>query len=253
MKKTIILITIIALLALVGLVAYNGITIGNLSIAGIRQIKENNDELDKNIQEATKLASTDYQKSVNDLNDTLKKLESTKKNYQDMVSVSTDSQVTSSIQSEKYPIEYLWIKIGNYADAEGVKMKMQVESSSSNAQGRYNLAFTVVGKYVGIEELITNIEDDSSLGFKIEEFKMVATTKNSTTNTTNTVENTSEDNVEATFKCKDIAIEGVSSSLTVDSNTSTDRNTTNSNTTNNTADQNSTATDNTATNNTTKQ
>ena len=220
MKKLVTLVTITALITLIGLILYNGLSLGKLEILGAKQIKNKNSELDSKIQEATKLASSDYQKSVDELNETLKKLQSTKKSYEEMVSVSTESEVASAIQNDRYPIEYLWIKIGNYADSEGVNLKMQVETSSANAQGRYNLAFTVAGKYIGIEEFITHIEEDDSLGFKIEEFKMgssvsqtVKEGQNTTTNTTTTVESVSGNDIVATFKCKDLAIEGPSTNM----------------------------------------
>ena len=100
--------------------------------------------------------------------------------------------------------------------------------------------FTAVGSYVGISEFIRDIEDDSDLAFKIEEFSMKAG------------ESTSQ--LQATFVCKNIPIEGVSSIDTSTQN-ATDGNTTNTNSTNstNTNSSNSTNTTNsTNTSNTTQ-
>lgn len=213
MKKLLLSIVIILVIILTGITVVNGFQIGELTILGITGIKEKNEELDTTIKQATKLASTDYQKKIDNLNETIKKLESEKSKYDDMVDVSTDSEVQAANQSYENMIEFLLIRIENHAKAEGVTMKMDVTRSSSGAENVYNLNFTATGAYVGIEEFITDIEDDSKLGFKIEDFKMTASSENGST-------------VQATFTCRDISINGISSSAV---NT-----TTNSNTENNT-------------------
>lgn len=213
MKKLLLSIVIILVIILTGITVVNGFQIGELTILGITGIKEKNEELDTTIKQATKLASTDYQKKIDNLNETIKKLESEKSKYDDMVDVSTDSEVQAANQSYENMIEFLLIRIENHAKAEGVTMKMDVTRSSSGAENVYNLNFTATGAYVGIEEFITDIEDDSKLGFKIEDFKMTASSENGST-------------VQATFTCRDISINGISSS--------TVNTTTNSNTENNT-------------------
>ena len=65
------------------------------------------------------------------------------------------------------------------------------------------------GSYVGIEEFITGIEDDSKLGFKIENFSMKSSSENG-------------GEVQATFVCKDITIQGISNNNSSSSST-TDR------------------------------
>lgn len=88
---------------------------------------------------------------------------------------------------------------------------------------------------MGISEFIRDIEDDSDLAFKIEEFSM------------RTGASTSE--LQATFICKNIPIEGISSlDTSANSASNTNQNTTN-NTNSNTT--NSTSTNTTNTTNTT--
>ena len=110
----------------------------------------------------------------------------------------------------------LLVRIENHAKSEGVTMKMEVTRSSTGVNNVYNLNFTATGSYTGIEEFITGIEDDSKLGFKIEDFSMVASSQ-------------SGDQLEATFVCKDITIQGIDSTITSSTTTqidSTDTNTT---------------------------
>ena len=171
MKKLLITAIIILLIILTGITMIKGINVGKLSVLGIKDIKKEDEQLNTTIQQATKLASTDYQKKINDLNDQIKKLENEKQEYEEMVNVSTESQTQTANQFlGGYKIEYLYVRIGTHAKTEGVEMKMDVSRSSAGTEDTYNLNFTVTGAYARIAEFITDIEDDSSLGFKIEEF-----------------------------------------------------------------------------------
>lgn len=243
MKKLLILILITLLLILTMFIGIKGVTIGKIEILGIQGIQAKNSELDSKIQDAAKLVEKTYAQTISEVNSNAKKLKEEKQNYQDMTAISSDGETQAVNQIEKYEIETLWVKLGNHATSEGVVMKMDVTSGSSGAQGSYNLNFTVTGGYVQIEDFISSIENDSTLGFKIEEFKMAP----------------SGNDLQATFVCKDIPIKHVSSTTTVTQNTTTDGNNTantntagNNTTGNNTANAvNNTNTTNNTTNNTT--
>lgn len=243
MKKLLILILITLLLILTMFIGIKGVTIGKIEILGIQGIQAKNSELDSKIQDAAKLVEKTYAQTISEVNSNAKKLKEEKQNYQDMTAISSDGETQAVNQIEKYEIETLWVKLGNHATSEGVVMKMDVTTGSSGAQGSYNLNFTVTGGYVQIEDFISSIENDSTLGFKIEEFKMAP----------------SGNDLQATFVCKDIPIKQVSSTTTVTQNTTTDgNNTANTNTAgNNTTDNNTanaannTNTTNNTTNNTT--
>lgn len=243
MKKLLILILITLLLILTMFIGIKGVTIGKIEILGIQGIQAKNSELDSKIQDVAKLVEKTYAQTISEVNSNAKKLKEEKQNYQDMTAISSDGETQAVNQIEKYEIETLWVKLGNHATSEGVVMKMDVTSGSSGAQDSYNLNFTVTGGYVQIEDFISSIENDSTLGFKIEEFKMAP----------------SGNDLQATFVCKDIPIKQVSSTTTVTQNTTTDGNNTantntagNNTTGNNTANAvNNTNTTNNTTNNTT--
>ena len=215
MKKLLISIIILLMLILTGFTIVKGIDIGPLKVLGILEIKDENDKLDDKVKQATKLTSTDYQKKIDDLNTAIKQLETQKNSYEDMVNVSTDSQVEAANQTYNNTIDFLFVRIENHAKSVGVTMKMEVTRSSTGVNNVYNLNFTATGSYTGIEEFITGIEDDSKLGFKIENFSMSASSE-------------SGDQLEAKFVCKDITIQGIDS--TTSSSVTTQVDTTNSNT-----------------------
>ncbi len=239
MKKLLILILIALVLALTIFTIINGISIGNFSILGINQIQSKNAELEENVTEATKLASSTFPSKVSELNASMKKLNEEKASYDEMVAVSDTGDVQTASRLSNYTLDFLWTEIGTHATSEGVNIDIGL-TAGTGGENVYNMNFTAVGSYVGISEFIRDIEDDSDLAFKIEEFSMKAG------------ESTSQ--LQATFVCKNIPIEGISSIDTSTQN-ATDGNTANTNSTNstNTNSSNSTNTTNsTNTSNTTQ-
>ena len=239
MKKLLILVLIALLLTLSIFIVIQGVHIGSLEILGVKGIQEKSSQLDEKIQQAGKLAEKDYQQALNDVKTNTKKLQEEKKNYEDMTQISDDGDVQAANQIEKYEIETLWVKLGNHATTQGVLIKMDVKKG--NAQDVYDLQFTATGSYISITDFISAIENDSSLGFKIEEFKLVPSSSGS--------------DLQATFVCKDITIKDVSQSAvttTTDSNTQTDgtANGANQNNTNSTDTNSATNTTNGTANNT---
>ena len=139
----------------------------------------------------------------------------------------------------------MWTKIGNFARDENVVIKMDLVQSGSSSN-LYTLNFTVTGEYSSITNFIYDIENDSKLGFKIDEFKMGAADAST---------------LSATFSCKEIPIivgtvdQGSSSAIsstTSDSSSGTNQTSSSSSTqsTNTGASTNSTNTNSTNTNGT---
>lgn len=238
MKKLLMLILIGLLILLSGFIVISGFEVGNIQVLGYMGIQEKNKELDEKIQESSKLAEKDYKQALSTVQESSKKLEKAKKDYEDMTTISSEGDVQTAGQIERYEVETLWVKLGNYATSEGAVMKMDIVQG--NTTDTYNLKFTVNGSYISITDFISDIENDSTLGFKIEEFKMLPSS--------------SGEELQATFVCKDISIKDVLQTSSTNSGTQepTDStNTTNTiNNTNNTNSTNSTNTTNTTINNT---
>ena len=215
MKKLLISILILLLLILSIFIATKGLKIGGIEILSIKGIGEKNSELDSKIQDATAKATVQFPKIVNEVNTNAKKLTEKKNKYNEMATVYTSGEEQSVAQIQKYEIESLWVKLGNHATAEGATMKMNVVKGNNTLENVYDLSFTVNGSYISIIDFISDIENDSTLGFKIENFKM----------------NGSGDSLQATFTCKEINIIDIDKLQNV-SSSSDEANSNNSNTTN---------------------
>ena len=235
MKKTLILILIVLVLALTIFTLINGLQIGSFSIWGIRTIQDENAKLDETVTQATKLASSTFPGKVSEVNTSMKNLQEQKTTYEDMVAVSSSSEVQTASQLSNYTLDFLWTEIGTHATSEGVNIDISL-TAGAGGQNVYDLNFTVVGSYVGICEFIRDIEDDSDLAFKIEQFSMTA--------------GESTSSLRATFICKNIPIEGISSLDTKTDTLTTENNTNTTNTTANTTNSTTNTTNSTNTTNT---
>ena len=222
MKKTLIMVLILLLLVMACFMIFKSLKLGSLEILGVKNLGEENKKLDESIQTLSRLSSTDYTQALTDITSSSKQYEQAKSEYEELATISTDSEIGAANQLQKYEIEYLWTRIGNHASSENVVLKLEVKANStSQATGYYDLNFTASGDYVGITDFIYDIENDSSLGFKIEGFKMEP----------------SGANLQASFTCTNIAIKIDSSAIAGQNTTNNENESEDSSNTNTTTDR----------------
>lgn len=217
MRKILIIILIIALLAGFGILVTSGVTIANIEIPAIEKIVKDNQDLDAKIAELDNDIKTKYASAQSDLVNSVAKLKKSKQKYQDTINYSTEDEIQAANQQQKYEISFIWTKIGFYATKNNVIMKADV--SAGTVADLYNISFTVTGQYLDISEFIYAIENDSKLGFKIEEFTMAPY---------------SDESLQTTFIVRNIAIDKESltangSIVNSNNTTSTQQNTGNTN------------------------
>lgn len=219
MKKILISIIIILLIGLGYTIGVKSLSIGQLKLESVGDIKNASASLDQKFNTSKEISAKTYPKSIEDLDKVVRDLKTAKQQYQAKTLNNPDVQSNLGIiQVEKYNIEYLWTIIGNYATKNGVTLTLDIKSTS--AQDVYNLNFSLEGKYIGITDFIYSLEDDSELKFEIKDFKISSdkiTTKNTATNVTDNevASNENGDNHE--------------SNNTVNDNSKTNSNSTNTN------------------------
>lgn len=218
MKKILISIIIILLIGLGYTIGVKSLSIGQLKLESVGDIKNASASLDQKFNTSKEISAKTYPKSIEDLDKVVRDLKTAKQQYQAKTLNNPDVQSNLGIiQVEKYNIEYLWTIIGNYA-TKNVTLTLDIKSTS--AQDVYNLNFSLEGKYIGITDFIYSLEDDSELKFEIKDFKISSdkiTTKNTATNVTDNeiASNENGDNQE--------------SNNTVNDNSKTNSNSTNTN------------------------
>ena len=170
MRKIIIGISVVCVLCLTIVVLINGI--GILNINGIKSISKKDEIINEKIVELDNSINNQYKSALARLSSTLNLFENSKTEYNQQLAMSSLNKSSYATQTEKYNVDYLLTKIGNYAKEEDVILKAKIEPSEV-VQDYYHLNFMVWGTYLYTANFIYDIESDSKLGFKIDNFKMV--------------------------------------------------------------------------------
>lgn len=181
MRKTLTFILILLLIILAVQMVVNGIKIGDFQILSIKQLKEENLELDSKIIEADTLTQNTYKAELDKLNQKINELQSNKKRYEELVAITSESNYEIASREEKYKVEYLYYQIGEIAKKNDVDLKIEISTASSGVKGLYNVTLitsyeapvTDESGYVKITDFIYEVENDSTLGFKVEDFSLV--------------------------------------------------------------------------------
>lgn len=173
MKKILLILLIILLVILSYFAIYKGVTLGNFEVLSVEKIQEENDKLTQEIEETEKLMHSEYAQKTDELKRSVEGLMSAKDEYNELASVSTDKQIKAATTQEIYKIEYIWTRIGSHATSEGVELKLDITVGETGEEENKNLLFTVTGNYIAVINFVLSIEDDSQLGFRIENFKIL--------------------------------------------------------------------------------
>ena len=229
-----ILLSVLAGLVLIATIFFMVNGLKKINVKGFSGLDEKNTQLENKISELSNVITVKYTQAESNQKTAANKLIDSKTEYENQAYLSNTNKSSYASKLETYDIDYLWTKLGNYAKEEGVVIKIDVTSSSASSN-LYDLNFSVAGTYVGATDFIYDIENDSKLGFKIDNFAMTSNT-------------TAE--VTASFVCKDIPIKvgDIERNITVEEkNTSnnTEGNSTRNNTANSTQNSNTTAIPNT--------
>ncbi len=218
LRKILLAIVLIIAIVLCYQTAVNGLTIGDFKIPSYMEIEQQNTELEQQISELNRKNTTDFETKKTALEKAIKDYNAAKENYQ-AVAPQLNNIKTSEIEVDlgikPYDIEYLLVKIGNYATEKGITILFNVIKSgaggsttttvtnptsgaSTTSKEYYTMAdidFTIAGEYNSLIEFMYAIEGDDELRFEINDFAMVGATGNNTVG-----------GVQATFKVKGIPV-----------------------------------------------
>lgn len=193
MRKILISILLLALVAVLGLMISSGLVVADKTLGySIRQIVDKNTELDESIVQLRTKIDKEYETANANLKTSFDKLQKEKAEYEKKVEYMSSDEVQEANKEERYKLDYLWTKIGLNATKNNLVLKADVSNGSSGVQNYYNISFTAIGEYLSISEFVYAIEKDDTLGFRIEEFSVVPY---------------SEERLQATFIIKNVLID----------------------------------------------
>lgn len=169
------------ILALLVLLAFffvrSGIKIGNFQIMGIIHISEESKEMEQELENLAKITNIDFPQRQSELDKSVQELKTAKQTYEEKSAYSTDDEIVAALRNQTHEVEHLLTKVGTYATKEGIGLN--INPQTTGVEKTYDLIFTAEGRYIGIIDFLYAIEDDNELEFKIESFKLLPSTTNS--------------------------------------------------------------------------
>ena len=152
----------------------NGLTFGSVDALSYAKIKSKNDTLNSKISELNKLNGAEYSSAKAQL-ESARQVFNTKKNAYDALAASASAaEIAEANKREEFLLDYLWIKIGNYANANNIKVLINPTSDSE-------LNFDVSGPYISVINFIYDLENDGELSFNVNNIVMEGTSSQSNT------------------------------------------------------------------------
>jgi hypothetical protein len=161
-KKLLLLILIISLIVGIFSVITKGIDTELLSVPSFMTFSENNKKLDEKITEIELLKDEDYEEAIRKLDSAKSRYASAKKSYDTLALQASEKDIAEANRKEEFLLDFLWIKIGNYANDNNIKVKFNPQ------KGTPEIKFDVSGAYISIINFIYDIENDKDLSFNVD-------------------------------------------------------------------------------------
>ncbi len=126
-----ILISIVVCLLLIGSIFFMVNGINKINIVGFKGLHEKNDKVEQKITELSNSISITFERTQSNLKRTANILQDSKTEYENQATLSSLNSSSYATQLEKYDIDYLWTRLGNYAKQEGVVIKIELVANRS--------------------------------------------------------------------------------------------------------------------------
>lgn len=191
MRKVILIVVSIIIVIVSVLCVTKGIS-GPLKIYSYAQIKQKNNDTTAKLNELTNLKSNDYRKEEADLKKSITEYQEVSDKYEKVSQNKTELEKKEALAGQEYNIEFLQIKLGNYATNN--KVDLSIELSKNEEKDVYTLCdfkFQVVGAYSGIINFIEDVSSDDQLKFIPENLKLYSEYREVSTIYENSVAGTS--------------------------------------------------------------
>ena len=101
--------------------------------------------------------------------------ENKKLEYETLEANASEEEIAEANKKQEYLLDYLWIVIGNYANDNNVKFKMQTDDIN------LRINFDITGSYVSIINFIYDLQNDENLRFNLNGIKLAGSTSEDTT------------------------------------------------------------------------
>ncbi len=129
-------------------------------------VKSNKEALESSLKKLENLNTEGINSATENVENKIGLYEDKKLEYDILALTASKEEIAEANKVEKYLLDYLWIRIGNYASDNAVKFKISTTLTDANVpQG--DIKFDITGSYISIINFIYDLENDEELDFEI--------------------------------------------------------------------------------------
>ena len=125
----------------------------------------------------------DYPTAINNLEAAKSSFRINKKAYEDMAANASIEEIRSVNQTKEYMLDYIWMKIGTYANDNDVKVLIDPVYEEDK------INFDVSGQYIAVINFVYDLERDEDLSLTVDNIVMQGGSSDSVTRAKFTVSN----------------------------------------------------------------
>lgn len=163
----------ILLVVLCGLLIYgiysavrNGLVLGTVEVPSYQSLVDGNNTIDEKVASLNTLNTSTYPAREQRLQSAKSDFASAKREYDNLASTASTEEIAEANKKEQYMLDFLWMKIGTYANNDSVKIFIDPEV------GTPIINFSVSGPYIAVVNFIYDLENDADLSFNIDNIVM---------------------------------------------------------------------------------
>lgn len=123
-------------------------------------------ELSNKISELNTKNTTDYNQALNKKEAAVSNFNSSKAAYEELATQASVEEIREANKEEEYFLDYLWMKIGTYANNSEIKVLIDSNYKEET------IDFSVSGQYIAVINFIYDLENDPELAFNIDNLVM---------------------------------------------------------------------------------
>lgn len=147
----------------------------NVNIFSYKEMLEQGDVLNQKLYEMEELNNEKIVVATNKVEEERIGFESKKAEYEALEANASEEEIAEANKRQEYLLDYLWIVIGNYANDNNVKFKMQTDEEN------LRINFDITGSYVSIINFIYDLQNDKNLRFNLNGIRLASSTSSDST------------------------------------------------------------------------
>lgn len=138
----------------------------NVDISSYSGIAGKSQNLSDKVNELERKNTTEYDAALVRKKAAVSNFDASRKEYEELAEKASVDEVREANKKEEYFLDYLWMKIGTYANNSDIKVLINPNYDAAT------IDFDISGQYIAVINFIYDLENDSELAFNIDNLVM---------------------------------------------------------------------------------